>query len=107
MKRLGAILSLITVTGLAGVLVAPDALADLDPDADQRITDREARAYGERVLGRLQLRADGQPLQTILSKADVPPYRTIQAGYGTIRLHAQAPGAPHGTGAFRRGNWAL
>ncbi|TDB82252.1 nickel/cobalt transporter [Micromonospora sp. KC721] len=136
MKRLGAILSLITVTALAGVLlpagpaaahpldaylqvaylapaphtigvelaiypgvlVAPAALAALDPDADQQITDLEARAYGERILGFLELRADGQPLRAVLSTVDVPPYLTIQAGYGTIRLHAEARGAPSAAG---------
>ena len=82
-----------------GVLVAPSALADLDADADHQVTDVEARAYAERVLRHVELRADGRPLSLTFSKIDVPAYLTIQAGYGTLRLYAHASNAPTAIGA--------
>ncbi|WP_203897079.1 hypothetical protein [Virgisporangium aliadipatigenens] len=83
-----------------GVLVAPDALADLDTDADRRITDTEAHAFAERVLARLHMSVGDTVLRAGLTGVEMPPYPTIQAGYGTIRLFARAPGAPAGPGAF-------
>jgi nickel/cobalt transporter (NicO) family protein len=77
-----------------GVLVAPDALADLDADDNRQISEAESHAYGERVLGRLQLRADDLPLRIVLTDVDMPSYLIIQAGYGVVRLHARADGAP-------------
>ena len=82
-----------------GVLVAPSALADLDADGDRRIADGEARAYADRILGQLHLRADDSTLRLTFTAIDVPAYLTIQAGYGTLRLYAQATDAPVATGA--------
>nr|WP_033337815.1 hypothetical protein [Catenuloplanes japonicus] len=45
-----------------GIIVAPDALTGLDPDADRQITDAEARAFAGRVLANLRVEADGTPL---------------------------------------------
>ena len=77
-----------------GVLVAPAALADLDPNGDRQIADAEATAYAERVLGQVRLRVDDRPLALALTDVDVSPYLTFQAGYGTVRLSAEAHGAP-------------
>ena len=90
-----------------GILVAPAALAELDTDADKKITEQEASAYAVRVLTRVELHADRTPLTVALTGVEVPDHRTIQAGYGTIRIHAEARGAPTGAGEhelfFRNG----
>ncbi|MBL7255907.1 nickel/cobalt transporter [Paractinoplanes lichenicola] len=77
-----------------GILVAPAALADLDPDGNHQVTTAEARAYADRIVNRLQAHVDDIPRPIALTSVDVPPYRTLQAGYGTVRLHATIPDAP-------------
>jgi hypothetical protein len=50
----------------------------------------------------------GVLLRVVLIDVEMPPYRTVQAGYGRIRLHARAGGAPSASGEheifFRNGN---
>src|SRR3954470_5095772 len=69
-----------------GVLVAPQALAALDTDGDQQITDVESQAYAVTVLHDVVLQVDGQPLALAVTKIDMPTYLALQAGYGTIRV---------------------
>jgi nickel/cobalt exporter len=69
-----------------GVLVAPQILPALDTDGDQEIADAEGRAYADAVLSNVVLNVDGQPLALAVTNTDMPPYLTIQAGYGTIRI---------------------
>ena len=84
-----------------GVLVAPGALDDLDADRDCQITDAEANAYADRVLEHLHVQADNQTLPLSFTKIDVPAYLTLQAGYGTVRLYAQASKAPTTVGPHK------
>jgi nickel/cobalt exporter len=81
-----------------GVLVAPQVLPLLDPDADQQITDAEGRAYADSVLRNVTLQVDGQALPLAVTKIDMPQYLAIQAGYGTIRVFTTAALADGMTG---------
>ena len=74
-----------------GVLVAPRVLAALDSDGDAQVSDREARSYVAQVVQAAEVRVDDQVLPFALSDVDVPPYLTIQAGYGTLKVFATAP----------------
>jgi hypothetical protein len=73
-----------------GVLVAPQILARLDPNRDGVISDAEGQAYARQVLADVALQIDSQPLALALTKVDMPPFLTVQAGYGTLRLYAEA-----------------
>ena len=84
-----------------GVLVAPEILPALDPDGDQQISDPEGRAYVDAVLAAVVLQVDGEPLALTVSRVDLPTYLVVQAGYGTIRVFAEAAVADAGTGAHR------
>ncbi|MGK5680111.1 nickel/cobalt transporter [Actinoplanes sp. URMC 104] len=82
-----------------GVLVAPAALADLDTDHDRHITQAEADAYAGRVFQHVSVSADDRTLALTITKVDVPSYLAVQAGYGTVRIQAQASGAPATVGS--------
>lgn len=84
-----------------GVLVAPQILAQLDPDGDQQITEAEGQAYVTALLPNLLLQVDGQPLMLAVTKIDMPSYLTIQAGYGTIRVFTTATLAEGMTGTHQ------
>lgn len=73
-----------------GVLVAPQALALLDTDGDQQLSDAEGRAYADTIVQHVALQVDGQPLALTVTKIDLPEYLVIQAGYGTIRIFTSA-----------------
>ena len=74
-----------------GVLLAPRLLAALDSDGDAQVSDLEARSYVEQVVRAAEVRVDDQALPLALTDVDVPPYLTIQAGYGTLKVFATAP----------------
>jgi len=85
-----------------GVLIAPGVLTALDSDGNHQVTDAEARSHLEQFLQNVELRVDDQSQPLALTKIDVPPYRTIQAGYGTLRAFATTPTtAPAATGVHR------
>ena len=73
-----------------GVLVAPHVLQELDTNGDQQISDAEIQTYVAAVLHQIVLQVDGQPLALQVTKIQMPPYLTIQAGYGTIRIFTTA-----------------
>jgi ABC-type nickel/cobalt efflux system permease component RcnA len=73
-----------------GVLVASHVLQGLDTNADQQISDAESQTYVDAVLHQIELQVDGQPLALQVTKIQMPPYLTIQAGYGTIRIFTTA-----------------
>ena len=81
-----------------GVLVAPQALSEIDTDGDQQIGEAEGRAYAETIVRSVTLQVDGQPLALAVTSVEIPPYLTIQAGYGTIRIFTAAPLAAALTG---------
>ncbi len=81
-----------------GVLVAPQALAELDANGDAQISDAEGRAYAALVLSSLTVQVDGQPVKLSITRIDMPAYLTIQAGYGTIRVFTQSAWVSSQTG---------
>lgn len=92
-----------------GVLVAPQVLPQLDIDGDQQISDDEGQAYANTMLHNVVLEVDGKPLALTVTKIDVPPYLTIQAGYGTMRIFTAATLADTPTGThttYYRNNYA-
>ena len=84
-----------------GVLVAPQVLPQLDPNGDQQISDAEGQVYVAAMLRQVVLQVDGKPLALAVTKIDMPPYLTIQAGYGTIRIFTLARLADAMTGTHR------
>jgi nickel/cobalt transporter (NicO) family protein len=84
-----------------GVLVAPQILPQLDPNGDQQISDAEGQAYVDAMLRQVVLQLDGKPLALAVTKVDMPPYLTIQAGYGTIRIFTLARPADGMTGTHQ------
>lgn len=84
-----------------GVLVAPQILPQLDTDGDQQITDAEGQAYVDAMLPNVVLQVDGKALALTVTKIDMPPYLTIQAGYGTIRVFTTATLESGMTGAHQ------
>ena len=83
-----------------GVQVAGAVLTALDRDADGVVVTPEARAYGEAVVGDLELTIDRHPVQLRLDAIDVPPADDMRRGVGTMQLKASGTleGVPHGTG---------
>ena len=73
-----------------GVLVAPEALPQMDTDGDEQISDAEGRAYVEAMLENVVLQLDGEPLTLTIMEIDMPTYLNVQAGYGTIRIFTTA-----------------
>ena len=71
-----------------GVLVAPRVLGQLDRDGDREISGTEARSYLLQVVDDARIEVDGQARALTLTGVDVPPYLTVQAGYGTLKVFA-------------------
>ena len=84
-----------------GVLVAPQVLPQLDTDGNQQLTDAEGQTYVDAMLRNVVLQVDGKPLALTVTKIDMPPYLTIQAGYGTIRVFTTATLAAGMTGTHQ------
>ncbi|MGH2550791.1 MAG: nickel/cobalt transporter, partial [Thermomicrobiales bacterium] len=81
-----------------GVLVAAQALAEIDADGDGAITDAESSAYVAGVLGNVTLTVDGQVQPLTVTSIEMPSYLNIQAGYGLIRVFTSATLAEGMTG---------
>jgi hypothetical protein len=81
-----------------GIEVAGALLQALDADADRAITEAEAEGYAERVLARSSLTLDDVAMSWMLGEVDVPPYRSLELGGGTVSIHAVAR-HPDGAGA--------
>jgi ABC-type nickel/cobalt efflux system permease component RcnA len=84
-----------------GVLVAPQVLTALDADGDQQISEAEGQAYVATILPNVVVQVDGKPLALAVTKIEMPPYLTIQAGYGTIRVFTTATLAAALTGTHQ------
>lgn len=84
-----------------GVLVAPQVLTALDADGDQQISEAEGQAYVATILPNVVVQVDGKPLALTVTKIEMPPYLTIQAGYGTIRVFTTATLAAALTGTHQ------
>jgi hypothetical protein len=73
-----------------GTEVAGALLRALDTDADQRITDAEARAYAEGVIRQSTLALDDVPVSWSLESVSVPPYQNLALASDTIKIYTVA-----------------
>lgn len=73
-----------------GTLVVDTVLQSLDTNADQHITDAEARAYAERVLKQSTITLDGMATAWRLEKVNVPPYQSLKLEGNMLKIYAVA-----------------
>ena len=73
-----------------GPEVAGVVLKALDVNADRRISEAEARAYGVAVLKEQALTVDGRAAPWTIRKVVVPAYQAVAAEGATIVIHATA-----------------
>ena len=81
-----------------GVQVADGIFAQIDRDADGRISSAEERAYARRVLQDIALEVDGGRASLTVAAMQFPSRQEVNEGIGEIRLDlaAEAPLAPAG-----------
>ena len=79
-----------------GVAVFPIVLSQIDTDADGVLSEKEQRAYAERVLRDLSLTMDSQPLRLKLVSVKFPAAEDMKEGLGEIRLLLDADLSPGG-----------
>jgi hypothetical protein len=72
-----------------GSLVAPGMARAVDANGDGRISEAEARAYGERVLAASSLTLDGAKAPLRLQKVLAPSYANLSRG-DILRIYAVA-----------------
>jgi hypothetical protein len=63
-----------------GTLVGGSIARDVDANGDGRISEAEARAYGERVLRASTLTVDGAPVELRLQRVAAPVYANLVQG---------------------------
>jgi hypothetical protein len=73
-----------------GAEVLPLVSPALDPDADGSVTEAEARAYAEDVLGDSKLLLNEEAVAWTLVGVTVPDPTLLAAGSGVIRIEATA-----------------
>jgi hypothetical protein len=73
-----------------GIEVAGALLQALDADADRIITAAEAQGYAESVLARSTITLDDVAMFWMLDEVNVPSYRSLELGGGTISIRAVA-----------------
>jgi hypothetical protein len=90
----------VTMRLTPGVARFPDVFAHVDGDADGVLSEREQRAYAERVRRDLSLTIDGTrvPLRLVSSEAD--PVQDLREGRGVLQLEWDAE-VPRGGGRRR------
>jgi hypothetical protein len=89
-----------------GTAVAPAVLAMIDTDGNGDIAATESEAYARRVIDGLVMAIDGQPVRPRLDRRQMPAWRDVSEGTGTIRLTASAtlPLLTEGTHELAFGN---
>jgi len=81
-----------------GVAVFPVVFASIDTNRDGAISERERRAYVERVLRDVSLTIDGSRLTPRIVSVDFPAIEAMKGGLGEIKIElvAELPsGGPH------------
>lgn len=73
-----------------GVSVAARVFATIDSDHDGQISNEEADAYAQRVLGSVVLAIDDRPASLTLVGRQFPSLREMTLGTATIRLSSTA-----------------
>lgn len=80
-----------------GVQVVGTFIQALDPNADGKVTEAEARAYALRVLRQSTLQVNSAAVPWTLDQVEVPPVPALKVG-GVIKIYATAR-RPDRTGA--------
>jgi hypothetical protein len=77
--------------------VFPSVLRTIDTDSDGIISEREGRAYADRVMRDLSLTIDGRCLPLRLVSTKFPEIQDMREGLGEIHIEftASVPGAGH------------
>ena len=73
-----------------GIAVFTSVLRTIDTDSDGVISEREGRAYAERVLRDLSLSVDGRRLPLRLVSTGFPEIQDMREGLGEIRIEFTA-----------------
>ena len=73
-----------------GVAIAPAVLAMIDTDRNGDLSAAESDAYARSVIDGVALKVDGHPVQPRLERRQMPAWRDVKEGTGTIRLTASA-----------------
>jgi hypothetical protein len=71
-----------------GAQVAEQVLAEIDLDANNRISQREVEQYGAKFLAEIELLLDGKSLKPVIKFIDVPRPSEIREGWAIVRLGA-------------------
>lgn len=74
-----------------GTEVVDVVLRSLDANADQDISDTEARTYAQSVLQQSRLILDGVAATWRLERISVPSYQNLKLQSDTLRIYAVAP----------------
>ena len=82
-----------------GIALADAILADIDRNRDGSLSVSERRAYGDVVLGALELDVDGTRLKLEPAVTTFPQLDEVRRGEGIIRLRSAATLPPLATGA--------
>ena len=85
---------------IPGIAVSSSVMASIDSNGDGVLSEREQRAYAERVLGDLSLTVDGESLSPKLVSVEFPQGEQMREGLGEIHVMFTAD-LPHG-GPTRR-----
>jgi hypothetical protein len=80
----------VQITLTPGVAIFPFLIASIDTDKDGVISEREQRAYAERVLQDVSLGIDGHRLTPQLSATRFPTMAEMKEGSGEIQLDLSA-----------------
>lgn len=73
-----------------GTQVADAVLETLDVNANQTITEAEARAYAQKVLEQSTLTLSGVTVPWKLDKVIAPSYQNLEFGSDTLKIYATA-----------------
>jgi hypothetical protein len=73
-----------------GAAVAESIIAAIDRDGNGLMSIDEQNAYAREIVGQLELRLDGAPLEPQLRSSAFPTIDALRVGDGTIRLRVNA-----------------
>src|SRR5271165_3502823 len=71
---------------IPGIAVSSSVMASIDSNGDGVLSEREQRAYAERVLGDLSLTVDGESLSPKLVSVEFPQGEQMREGLGEIHV---------------------
>ena len=73
-----------------GIALAESVISDLDRNRDGSLSADERAAYGNLILGTIEIDVDGRPVDVQLGSATYPDFNAMRRGEGTIQLQLTA-----------------